>query len=50
VIAHSVVGVEVHDAKLVASMNAYGITHLLTFNTGDFERYPGITVVDPANV
>ena len=49
-VAHSIVGVEVHDAKLVASMNTYGISHLLTFNTNDFKRYPGITVVDPANV
>jgi predicted nucleic acid-binding protein len=30
VITHSVMGVQVHDAKLVASMNVYGITSLLT--------------------
>jgi len=50
VVTHSVNGVEVHDAKLVASMNTYGITHLLTFNVADFKRYPGIVVVSPADV
>ncbi|HLG16946.1 MAG TPA: type II toxin-antitoxin system VapC family toxin [Blastocatellia bacterium] len=50
VVTHSVMGVEVHDAKLVASMNVYGITHLLTFNVADFKRYPGITAVSPADV
>jgi predicted nucleic acid-binding protein len=50
VTAHSVMGVEVHDAKLVASMNVYGVTHLVTFNVIDFKRYSGITVISPADV
>jgi predicted nucleic acid-binding protein len=50
VVAHSVTGVEVHDAKLVASMNVYGITSLLTFNVADFKRYPGIAAVTPPAV
>jgi predicted nucleic acid-binding protein len=50
VVTHSVMGVEVHDAKLVASMNVYRITHLLTFNVADFKRYPGITAISPADV
>jgi len=50
VVTHSVMGVEVHDAKLVASMNVYLITHLITFNVADFKRYPGITAVSPADV
>lgn len=45
---HSVSGVEVHDAMLVAVMKAHGITHLLTFNKDDFKRYPGITVLSPS--
>ena len=36
---HEVRGVKVHDAKLVASMNVYGVTHLLTTNGEDFARY-----------
>ena len=30
--------------------NVHGITHLLTFNTTDFQRYSGILVLDPATV
>jgi len=47
---HSVRGVQVHDARLVAAMNILHITHILTFNSGDFNRYPGIAVVSPADV
>ncbi len=46
---HSVMGVEVHDARLVASMNVHGIAGLLTFDSNDFKRYPGILVVSPEN-
>ena len=31
-------------------MNTHRITHLLTFNTDDFKRYDGITVVNPSSV
>jgi predicted nucleic acid-binding protein len=47
VVAHSVSGVQVHDAHIVAAMNVYGITHVLTFNDPDFTRYPGIHVIYP---
>ena len=47
VVAHSVSGTKVHDARLVAAMKVHAITHLLTFNTNDFARYPGITAVRP---
>jgi predicted nucleic acid-binding protein len=50
VVAHSVSGVQVHDAHLVAAMNVYEIRHLLTFNGGDFTRYPGIQVLHPNDV
>jgi predicted nucleic acid-binding protein len=52
VVTHSVSGVQVHDARLVASMKANGVTHILTFNTRDFARYAleGIVVVDPVTV
>ena len=48
--AHSVLGVQVYDARLVAAMRVHGVTHILTFNTSDFKRYPGITAVNPADV
>jgi predicted nucleic acid-binding protein len=45
---HAVTGKNAHDARLVAAMAVHGLTHLLTFNTGHFTRYPGIAVLDPA--
>jgi predicted nucleic acid-binding protein len=39
-----------HDAHLVAIMQAHGVTDILTFNVADFERFPGITVIDPATL
>ncbi len=32
-------GKQVHDANLVATMLACGVTRLLTFNTEDFRRF-----------
>jgi predicted nucleic acid-binding protein len=43
-------GVQVHDARLVAIMRVHGVSHLLTFDTTDFARYPGITVVHPRDL
>ena len=50
VLACSVSGAQVHDARLVAAMHVHRVTHLLTLNERDFTRYPGITVVHPRNV
>jgi predicted nucleic acid-binding protein len=50
VTAHSTSGKASHDARLVAAMQTHGIDQILTFNTGDFSRYPGITVLDPAEI
>ena len=50
VVAHAVSGVQVHDARIAAAMRVHGVTHLLTLNTGDFTRYPGITAVHPATL
>jgi predicted nucleic acid-binding protein len=47
VVTHSVSGVQVHDAHIVAAMNVYGIRSLLTFNGPDFIRYPEIHVIHP---
>ncbi|HJT76516.1 MAG TPA: PIN domain-containing protein [Gemmataceae bacterium] len=48
VVAHQVSGRNAHDTRLVAAMAVHGLTHLLTFNTAHFARFPGITVLDPA--
>ena len=50
VVAHSVSGTKVHDARLVAVMRVHGIINLLTLNPTDFARYPGITVVHPTQL
>jgi predicted nucleic acid-binding protein len=52
VVKFGVSGVQVHDARLAATMKANNITYILTFNTGDFIRYAseGITAVSPNNV
>jgi predicted nucleic acid-binding protein len=42
-----IVGKTAHDARIVAAMTVHGLSHILTFNTGDFARYPGITALDP---
>ncbi len=47
VLAQSVSGAQVHDARLVAAMHVHGVTHLLTLNDRDFTRYSGITIVHP---
>src|SRR5262249_27227299 len=36
VIRHGVTGVRSYDARLVGSMVAHGVTHILTFNVDDF--------------
>lgn len=50
VTSQGVLGLAVHDAKVVASMHVHGVTHLLTFNETDFKRYSSITAVNPSNV
>jgi predicted nucleic acid-binding protein len=50
VVAYGVMGVQVHDARLVGLMESHGVTHLLTLNPADFVRYPGITALTPAAV
>jgi predicted nucleic acid-binding protein len=49
VVRHGVMGVKVHDAKLVAMMNVHGIRRILTFNTDDFLRY-GVEAIHPSSL
>ena len=49
-VKHGIVGVSVHDARLVATMNNFRITHILTLNAADFNRYTGIVVWAPTDV
>jgi predicted nucleic acid-binding protein len=47
VLQYRVSGKQAHDARLVAAMSVHNLTHLLTFNTGDFKRFTVITAVSP---
>ncbi len=50
VIQHQVMGKHAHDARLVAGMQAHGLTAILTFDRTGFSRYPGIEVIHPDQV
>ena len=50
VLAHGVMGVQVHDARLVAAMNVHGVRRLLSLNKADFARYSGLIVQTPDEV
>ena len=49
VVAHGVKGAKVHDARLAATVIAYKLDGILTFNADDFVRFP-ITTLDPAQL
>ena len=40
-------GKRVHDARLVAVLQANGIDHLITFNTSDFTVFRALSLVNP---
>ena len=48
--AHAVVGVAVHDARLVSVMLSHGVLSVFTLNERDFRRYSGISVVTPGQL
>lgn len=47
---HNVSGIQVHDARLVATMNVYGVRSILTFNGRDFRRYRHLQILHPRDV
>ena len=48
VATHGVSEKKSHDARLVAAMNVHGITHVLTSNVDDFNRFPGVVTIQPS--
>lgn len=50
VVEHEVRGIQVHDARIAASMMVHGVDRLLTYNPRDFKRFAGITPVRPDEV
>ncbi len=49
-VAHSVQGVQVHDARLAASMYVHGVGQILTINVRDFRRFEGLRIMRPDDV
>jgi predicted nucleic acid-binding protein len=49
-VTHTVSGVQVHDARLVAVMQAHGVKRILTFNDRDFARYSDIEAIHPREI
>jgi len=47
---YKIVGLQVHDTKIVASMNIHKISTLVTFNEKDFKRFTMIKVINPADL
>lgn len=50
IMAHSVQGVLIHDARTVSVMIVNGVTNILTFDKDDFKRFPNITALSPLDV
>ena len=50
VLLHAVQGTKVHAARLVAIMKVHHIRQILTFNGGDFKRFPAIAILDPTRI
>jgi predicted nucleic acid-binding protein len=46
-VAYSVRGVQVHDARLGAAMRVHGVKRILTFNSKDFIRYTDVQAMHP---
>jgi predicted nucleic acid-binding protein len=49
-IANRVMGVQVHDARLVAVMKTYGVAQIVTFNVADFARFSEIEALHPDKI
>jgi predicted nucleic acid-binding protein len=47
--SHGITGFRAHDARLVAAMQSYGITRLLTFNAAHFRGLP-VTILEPGTL
>jgi predicted nucleic acid-binding protein len=47
VVEYAVSGVQVHDARLAATMYVHQVSHILTLNVSDFRRFDGISELHP---
>jgi predicted nucleic acid-binding protein len=49
-VVHGIRGVQVHDARLAASMYVHGVGQLLTINVRDFRRFDGLRALHPGEL
>jgi predicted nucleic acid-binding protein len=49
-VAHNIQGVQVHDARLAASMYVHGVGQLLTIDVRDFRRFDGLRILHPSEL
>ena len=49
-VVHGIRGVQVHDARLAASMYVHEVEQLLTINVRDFRRFDGLRALHPAEL
>ena len=49
VVAHDLKGKRIHDAHLLATMQANSVSRLLTCNAADFPAEPGISILTPGS-
>ncbi len=49
-VTNNIQGVQVHDARLAASMYVHGIEYLLTMNIRDFRRFDGLGILHPSEI
>ncbi|MFT3745931.1 MAG: PIN domain-containing protein [Pyrinomonadaceae bacterium] len=50
VVTNSVLGKNVHDARIAAATDVHQISKLLTFNGKDFKRFGNVEVIDPHSI
>jgi predicted nucleic acid-binding protein len=49
-VANNIQGVQVHDARLAASMYVHGVGQLLTINVRDFRRFERLRILHPSDL
>lgn len=50
VVAYSISGVQVHDARLAAAMYVHTVSNILTLNVADFSRFDRLTALHPDKI
>lgn len=49
-VQYGILGVQVHDARLAASMYVHGVNNILTLNVTDFSRFSGLSALHPSSL